>query len=409
MENTKGNTITITSDIVIENDLSIDNGSLILNGNHLNVAYNMDVYGFFLMNTMGATLTVGADYTDALRFYSGSTGILDDGTTNIYGWIRTDAGCSFNATTTNTIYFKGATGGGPWNNEPSAVYGHMIVDKNPGARTYVALSATQPHVLLGDLTVQPDNEFELQNNTVNVNGFLTDDASSEIYVWETSKDGGSKSSNIPDEAKGKGFSGDLSSTTGVNESGSKGGYFEIDNDFILNGLMDVADGDVLLHGNFGIAATGILDITTGSVIADQAYADSKAWQYLHGTINLTNGLFEISHNSIWFSSTSVNNISGGIMRCGFSFSAFDAGTFQPSSGIVEFIGTGYDPRIEMDPSNYFNDIVIDRSESIYLATDIYVQNDLEISSGQLFAYDYALLPHNIYLGGDWTNNVGTVI
>ena len=102
--------------------------------------------------------------------------------------------------------------------------------------------------------------------------------------------------------------------------------------------MDVADGDVLLHANFHIAPTGVLDITTGTVIADQPYITEKGWQNLDGTINLTNGLFEISHNPIKFSNTSVNNISGGTIRCGYTFNASDAGIFQPSGGTVEIVG-----------------------------------------------------------------------
>ena len=36
----------------------------------------------------------------------------------------------------------------------------------------------------------------------------------------------------------------------------------------LNGLMDVGDGNVLLHGIFHLASTGNLTISSGSFIAD---------------------------------------------------------------------------------------------------------------------------------------------
>ena len=396
IESAKSNTALLYSNVVVDNEVIVTDGELTLNGYQLTVTHDCNVNGILSMTNAADVLNVGTNYFDYLYFNSGSTGNFNEGIVNIYGWIRPNAGSTFNAATSNTVYFKGENGGGPWNNEPSATFGNMIVDKDPGARTYVALSATQPVVLLGDLTINPNNEFELQDHSVTVHGFLTDDMSSEIYLWNASK----KGSAITDEAKGIESSGDSKA------SGSKGGYFEIDNDFTLNGLLDVADGDVLLHGNFGIAATGILNITTGSLVADQAYAADKAWQYLYGTINLTDGLFEISHNSMQFGTTSVNNISGGIMRCGFSFSALFAGTFQPSAGIVEFTGTGNNPRIELEASNYFHNILIARSESIHLANDIYVQNNLQIDSGPLFAYNYVSTPFDIYVGGNWTNNGG---
>jgi len=400
----KSNTMTIVSDFTVTNDLEIANGSLILNGNHLNVAHNLNVYDYFLMNTMGATLTVGTDFQDFLNFYSGSTGMLDDGTVNIYGWIRPKSGSSFSATTTNTIYIKGGTGGGLFNEEPSATFGNIVVDKNPASRTYVAASATQPHILLGDLTVNPNNEFELQNNTVIVNGFVTDNVSSEIYVWDTGKDGKS----IPDEVKGVENSKIMLEKAGIKDPESKGGYFEIDNDFALTGLLEVGSGDVLLHENFGIASTGTLSITTGSVISDEPFSYGDPELNSYGTLNMIDGLFEVTHNSIWFKSSSVNNISGGIIRTGGGFSVTGVGIFQPSGGIVELTGGNYiGNRISLYADNYFNNLLINRSYShIRLDYNIEVKNDIQIDSGPLITFDTPSFQWDIFVGGNWTNNGG---
>jgi len=390
----KSDGIIITSDVVVNNNLEITNGHLTLNGNHLSVTNDMNVYGSILTNTLGAILTVGSDYHNALRFYSGSSGILEDGTTNIYGWIRTDAGCSFTTTTNNTIYFKGVTGGGPWNDEASAVYGHMVVDKNPGERTYVSGSSTEPHILQGDLTINPNNKFEIQNKTVMVHGVVNDYAASEMYVWDATDKKVSGSLNINEEAKGI-------RNSGSNDFGTKGGILEIDTDFTLNGLMAVGDGDVLVHGEFELASTGTLTIDGGSFISDAAYAKDRAWQNLWGTMNLTDGLFEITNNHISIQSSFVDAITGGIIRCGGTFRATNAGTFEPSGGIVELTSndTGY--YISCTNGNYFNNLQINGTQSITLYDNTTVKNDLLIMAGALISND-----HSLYVGGDWSNYVG---
>ena len=381
-------------DLVVNNNLTITAGSFTLNGYEATVAHDCDVYGTLNMTNAADILNIGASYLDQLNFYSGSTANLSNGVAHIYGWIIPRSGCSFTATTNNTIIFNGISGGGPSNFEPTATYGNIEIHKNANQITYIDNSATEPIVVNGNVTIYPNNKFEMQDETMIVHGILTDDAASEIYVYNAKKDG------VNGASSGKGIS--------AGGSGAKGGYLEIDNDFTLNGLLDVADGNVLLHGDIGIASTGTLDITTGTVIADQSYNKSKAWQNLYGTINLTNGLFEISHNSMRFSSTSVNNISGGIMRCGFTFYASDAGIFQPSGGTVEMTGNDPNPFIlcSYANGNYFNELLIDRSNYVALHSDIEVKNDLLINSGPLRTFDAASNQYDIYVGGNWTNTGG---
>jgi len=390
----KANSITQNSDIAITNELNIMNGEYILGGHVLTVAHDCDVYNGILTMANGLDIfNCGSDSYDQLRFNNGSIGNLSAGVINLPFALLVYTGASVTATTANTINFgTSLTFGGIVCQDPNMVLGNINVNM-AGGKWVLDAASTYDFEVNGNFNLYPGNAMEMYNNTLIIHGVMTDDATSEIYVYDGPVKGkGSNLKSLEDEPSGGG--------------GVKGGYLEIDTDFTLNGLLDVADGDVLLHGDFHIAATGILDITTGSVIADQPYSLADAWQNMSGTINLTNGLFELSHNSFNFTSTAVNNISGGTLRCGFTFSALYAGTFQPIGGLVEFTGTGYDARIEMDASNYFNDVVINRTESVYLGTDIYIQNDLEINSGQLFAYDYALLPHDCFLGGNWTNTAG---
>ena len=85
--------------------------------------------------------------------------------------------------------------------------------------------------------------------------------------------------------------------------------------------MDVGDGNVLLHGEFSSAATGTLLINGGSFIADGPNHPDKGWEYLDGNLTMPSGLFEITHNSIYFCATATTNISGGILRTGGAFYA----------------------------------------------------------------------------------------
>ncbi|MCD4697131.1 MAG: glycoside hydrolase, partial [Bacteroidales bacterium] len=387
--------------LTVNNDLIITSGRFYPNSFNVTVLNECHVYGELRL-VYPDNMTVGNTIGEMLNFYTGSTGYFTNGELHLPYGMYIETGASFTATTGNTIYFDGTLGScGIINDEPGAVFGNIDVSNSIGT-FYLGIGSLAPFEVAGNFTLNAGCTMEMHDKSLHINGTLTEYSTSEILVYNAKKSAGTGKDIL---------------TTG-NSKGAKGGVLELENDFTLNGLLDVADGDVLLHGDFHIASTGVLDITTGTVIADQAYAkgasttkggdpeNTKAWQNLYGTINLSNGLFEISHNSMRFGSTSVNNISGGIMRTGFTFSALYAGTFQPTGGIVEFTGTGWDPRIEMEASNYFNDILINRSESIYLGMDIYVQNDLEINSGQLFAYNYALTPNDIYLGGNWTNNAG---
>jgi len=403
----KSNTITLNSDFDITYDLTITSGTLTLQGNELTVGNDFDVYGTLIMDNPADVINVGVNFLHELYFHSGSIADLSNGIINIYGWIIPGFGCSFTASTNNTIVFTGINGGGPENHESSAIFGNLDFHKNPNQRTYISHATSEPIVVTGNVTIYPDNEFEMQNETMVVQGIFTDDPSSEIYVYETSKSGKAGTSEKNGKVDYTASLIDLQKTKSKppTNSGSKGGALEIDTDFTLNGLLDVADGDVLLHGDFDIASTGTLDITTGTVVADQPYQTSKAWQELGGTINMTDGLFEISHNSMRFGSTSVNNISGGILRNGYSFSAAYAGTFQPSGGIVEFTGNS-STYIICSSGNYFNNVLVDRAGSIELWTDIDIKNDLQIIAGPLKTYNWESTQYNISIEGDWTNSGG---
>ncbi|MCB2219005.1 MAG: hypothetical protein KQI35_01330 [Bacteroidetes bacterium] len=416
---TKGNTVTLLNDLTLNGGLTISNGDLILNGHQLSVQNDFDVYGILTMSDPADVLELGT-YGE-LEFYSGSTGNIANGEIFMQSWLATRSGCSFIASTNSTIHFVDGTGvtyGGLSNFEPSTVYGNIVITKTNEA-IYLSSTATEPHLVNGDFTISSGSTLQMQDRTLIVHGNFTDNATSEIYL-----NSGSDGSAIdfsdkviqPGQMNGKSMA---SLTDTPKNSKSKGGYLEMDSDFILNGLMDVDDGDVLVHGDFGIASTGELTINGGSFIADKPFAknddpglineetqSSKDWQYIYGTLNLTDGLFEISHNSFNLAPIASTNISGGTIRIGGSFQASLADNFQPTGGIVELVGDGpSDQMIVMKSSNHFHDLVINRINPVLLVITelnaLFINNDFTILGGGLDTDIW-----DVKVGGDWTNTAG---
>jgi hypothetical protein len=416
---TKGNTVTLLSNMPLNGGLTIAAGELILNGHQLSVENDFDVYGILTMSDPADVLELGT-YGE-LEFYSGSTGNIANGEIFMQSWLATRSGCSFTASTNSTIHFVDGTGityGGLSNFEPSTVYGNIVITKTNEA-IYLSSTATEPHIINGDFTISSGSSLQMQERTLIVHGGFADDATSEIYL------NNSKDVSALDLMKPNSISGLVNSKAivspdkTVKPTKSKGGYMEMDSDFTLNGLMDVDDGDVLVHGDFGIASTGVLTINGGSFIADKPFAknddpglineetqSSKDWQYIYGTLNLTDGLFEISHNSFNLAPIASTNISGGTIRIGGSFQASLADNFQPTGGIVELVGDGpSDQMIVMKSPNHFHDLVINRINPVLLVITelnaLFINNDFTILGGGLDTDIW-----DVKVGGDWTNTAG---
>jgi hypothetical protein len=393
----KANKAFISSNFTISDTLNIISGELDLNARELTVLRSCYVYGTLTMNNASDVLNIGSQVQDEIDFKNGSTGNIDEGNINInYGWLITREGCSFNASTSNTIHFKGHyNANGLSNYEPSVTYGNIVINKT-GGPFHLAYSATQPHVVNGTFTINPNNGVCVQNQTLILHGNLIEDATSELIASYLMKKAVSSES--------------VSSGTSTGNK-SKAGYIEIDNDFTLNGHLNVSDGEVICHGIFGTAAVSTIDIDGGSLIADKPYY-SKAWQYLEGTLNMTDGLFEITYNSFRFTSASVNNISGGTLRCGTGFFAAD-GVFNPTGGTMEFTGTQFSHNIFFGIGNSFYNLTINFDNNnntiIYVNYDIKVINDLLINSGHLEC-GYDINDNYIFIiGGTWTDLSGGFI
>ena len=121
---------------------------------------------------------------------------------------------------------------------------------------------------------------------------------------------------------------------------------------------------------------------------------------------LSSGLFEISHNSFDFRATSVNNITGGTVRCGFTFYATDANVYKPTGGVTEFTGSDPSCYILCSNGNWFNDFTISRGSMIELWSDITVKRNVNIVSGPLNTMSACSVQYNMYVGGNWNNTGG---
>jgi hypothetical protein len=157
----KSNMITLDSDFHITNDLTITSGHLRLNGYELTVDINADVYGTLTLDEAMDILNVGQTYMNELHFYTGSSGNFTNGTANIYAYVITDAGCSFTATTNNTVVFKGS-GGGIENHEASTVFGNIGILINAGYTAYISS--------LNDQAVSVNGNFTINNGSFDLNG-----------------------------------------------------------------------------------------------------------------------------------------------------------------------------------------------------------------------------------------------
>ncbi len=353
------------------NVITVKSGAnLTVAGNGLTVAGSFNVEGTLTMNNSASVLTVGQTYSHILDFKTGSVALLTAGTINCYGWLFPREGSTFNPSNNVTIYFKGVTGGGPSNYNPTATYGNIVIEKNAGQIAFFALNATQPLVVTGNFTVSANNTFEIHNHTMVVNGIFTDHSTSQVFLSGTIKNREGMSSEVDYK---------MSDTPVL-----RGGMLEIDTDFTLNGLLNVADGDVLLHGEFESTSTSSVIINGGSFINDRPFSNN--WTFINGQINMTAGLFELTNNHPYFTATAFADISGGILRTGGSFFAV-SGVFQPSGGVVEITENAPGNSIFCHEGSYFHDLRIDRGalSETFLSINTLIKNGLFVDEGKLIA------------------------
>ncbi len=382
----KTNTILLGSDFVVTNNLTITSGGLELNGHELTVKNDFDIYGEIQMNDTDDILNVGTELGGDLKFNPGSSGIFSSGVINVFSDFYIDMGSSFTATSDNTINFTGEKDISIFFvHDTTSVFANIDINKAEGFNIFDSYHDINVY---GNLTLFPGNYLDLFSCTLHTFGDFTDSETSYILVDKETK------------ANEKNQKSSLFFNKYINLTGS----VIMESDFILNGKMVVDSGSVTVHGIFGTAPTGVLNIYNGGTFIADAPNHAKGWETLNGSFKITDGLFEITNNSIKFGSTATTEVSGGVLRTGGAFYALNSNVFQPTGGVVEITGASSDNTIYCYYGNYFYDLTINRNPGISCSVGtgaITVKNDLTINSGILNPSGY-----DIYVGGDWTNNVG---
>ncbi len=377
----KANNVTLGSTFNFLNNLTITAGTLTLGGYTANIYHHCYVSGNLVMNNPADAFNLGLASGDYLEIMSGGQANLTDGVINLISWFWVHSGGLVNAAPPNSTHFNAAVAGGFEADGPGNTLGDVVINKGTTTNFFL-YTLGDPVTVAGDLTLNTGNILDMQNFSLHINGTINDNATSTIYVYNGP--GKIQNDNGPPAAKVS-ASNQIQTTESIIPQGSPTdvGNLTIDGAYTLNGLLDVGDGNVLVHGVFHLASTGNLNITSGSFIDDAALF-SKNWEYIDGHISLTSGLFEITNNSINFSASATSTISGGIVRSGEAFSAQDPGVFLPTGGTVEIVGVGSNT-IYCSNGNYFYNLLINRDPAAasYLYTNISVNNNLTVNSGIL--------------------------
>ncbi len=149
-------------------------------------------------------------------------------------------------------------------------------------------------------------------------------------------------------------------------------------------------------GNFNIDGTWTLTVTSNSPYA--------FWVQDGGILTLQDETIDVL-GDIEFSNGSQVNVSGGLIRCGSNLRVWTntAYDMQFTGGIVEMYGSSAQYIYDLDGNTELFDLVINKSSGSCIVNngDLVVRNDLTINNGILNSNN-----KDIYVGGDWTNNVG---
>ncbi|HMA61052.1 MAG TPA: CARDB domain-containing protein, partial [bacterium] len=351
--------IVITSNSTfIHNDFNIDGSFEMGNDAETVVHNNLNISGNLKMGNGSDILAV----ENNIYWLNGSTDMITDGFINLYGdWYYND-GTDAQLGTGNMVNFVGSGSQLIYNFDDNASFGNVTIDKPDITPVWLDNSSTHDFQIDGDLTLTNNSRLQVQSNTLTVDGTLDIENGSKMYLEHT------------------------------------GGELINNSDFTLNGELDVDGGDVSLNGYLKVWSDGVLTIDDGSFIIVQSNNQGG----ILGTYNQSAGLFQTDSVFRVYSSATIN-ITGGIIRSN-NFDAEYANTFQPSGGAVEIQTDNISySSIECSNGNYFNKLSICPTSGggAYLESDIIVQNDLEITSGQLWFKDFEATVNNdaIIYGG----------
>jgi hypothetical protein len=347
-------------------NIDIDEGTLYCAGKKIVVDETLNIYDKLSLNDPLDSVIVGDIF-----WKPGSIDGISNGKILVNGSWTWEDGTNATITSGNLVKFIGNSAEFIYSFDSNADFYDLDVDKGT-ATLWIHSTSTQPVDVLHNMNVYPNSLFHVNAGDLNVIGTLDVKSGASMFLFN-------------------------------------GGTVDLDGDFTLNGYINLSTGgDFYVHGTFEEASTGHLNIQNGSFICDKPYYAARAIQFLRGTLTMSGGLFEVTHNHINMSSTFVDNIIGGTIRTGGSFIAVD-NVFQPSgNNIVELSNSTVPgtPYVDLNTGNWMMNFVVNGNTTWLLggsgATTLTVKQDLTINSGTLEGGAGDI----INLGDDWINNAG---
>ncbi len=361
IDGSRANTASAFSNFSVVNNLTIESGTFDIGEYQVTVDGDVDIYGTLAMTDPAGDLTA-----DFIEWHAGSEDNVTAGTFHALTW-RFNEGTNAMLGVGNTAYLNDLY----FPTDDNAEFGNLVALPLSKLLTYPDSRAYYPTRVSGDFTIQSGANWT----------FSQPDAGMIVNGNATIEDGAYL-----------GFS--------QNE-------FVVDGNITIAGTLHVSYEVVAIaHGEISWPETGQVYINhNGQVIFDAPNHPDKGWEYINGHLTLTEGLFEITNNSVNFGATASTDVSGGTIKTGGAFYAADPGVFEPTGGTVEVIGDTPDVNIYCYGGNFFYNFVLNRAPGTYSDLEsiqaVEVKNDLTILSGILDTES-----SDLFIGGNWTNNVG---
>ncbi len=354
-----------TGNVYIKADtIDVQSGRLKVSGYRIEADERLTISDELEMTSSNDTIIV-----HDIIWESGSNDVINNGKIFVNGNWRWENGTNASINSGNTVCFNASHDRYIYCYDPDAAFYNLEVENTGSSWLWISSSSTHDLQVLNNMNVTPGGRFVVNENDLTVDGNL--DIMSGGWMWMYTD-------------------GDL----------------EVATDFGLNGALVLdGGGNVLIHGMFDINSTGYLDMSGGVFCCDASYSAPRGFCSLDGQLDLAgSSILEVLYNHISIGPSFIGNITGGTIRVGGTFLSNIASQFQPSGGTLEFSGgVGGGCYIQMATDNWLNNLLVDGGVSwlVHGSQALHIKKDLTIESGSLNAYN-----DTIYLGDDWTNNVG---
>jgi hypothetical protein len=357
--------VTTGYQLIWADNIDITTGALKVAGCTVDVEQDLTIHGQLIMDNSNDTL-----FVDNIIWKSGSTDNITNGRIIVNGDWTWENGTLANIASGNTAEFKNSATGFIYCMDPNAYFYNLLINKSGGS-VWIHTTTTEPVRVNNDVDVITSSLFHVQVDPLDVNGDMTVTNGSTVRLYSA-------------------------------------GSVEVDDDLTIDGYMELSGGGTVdVHGSLSLTSTGHLEMDDGTFTVDLPHSSPRSIIYLDGTLTMADGIFEISNNHLWLSSTFAENVSGGTIRVGGTFYA-SSGVFTPTGGTLELMnygGTSGYPYIQLNSGNHLHNLVLDHNYTWLIgsggASTLTINQDLTINDGTLNGSN-----DDIYIGDDWINNIG---